>query len=67
MDNQRLFIWIALLFILWLNFEAWNNKFSPPPAATQSAAGTTAGTAAAPGATGVPGAPAATGPSGVPT
>jgi YidC/Oxa1 family membrane protein insertase len=66
MDNQRLFLWIALLFVFWLNYEAWHRDYgmpATPPAATQPAAGT----AAPAGPTGVPSIGAASGTAGVPT
>ena len=38
MDNQRLFIWAALAFVLYLNYAAWQSDYAPPPqpAATQT-------------------------------
>jgi YidC/Oxa1 family membrane protein insertase len=43
MDNQRLFIWAALAFVLYLNYAAWQSDYAPPPppaaAQTQSANG----------------------------
>ncbi len=47
MDNQRLFPWLALAAMLFLNYEAWQHDY-PAPAV---AAPVTATTAAAPGAT----------------
>ena len=42
MDNQRLFIWAALALVLWMNYQAWQRDYAPPPApaATQSSAAT---------------------------
>ena len=38
MDNQRLLIWATFGLLLWLNYQAWLQDYSPPPApATQSA------------------------------
>jgi YidC/Oxa1 family membrane protein insertase len=38
MDNQRLFLWIGLLFVFWMNYEAWNRDYNvPPPAPAASA------------------------------
>ncbi len=38
MDNQRLFVWAALAFVLYLNYMAWQQAYAPPaPAATPSA------------------------------
>jgi len=37
MDNQRIFLWLALLFVLWLNVDAWMKDYgtaASPPAAT---------------------------------
>ena len=40
MDNQRLFPWLALVAMLFLNYEAWQHDYPPPlpPAAAQAAA-----------------------------
>ena len=51
MDNQRLFPWLALAAMLFLNYEAWQKDFPPPSAVT-------AGQPAAPG-TAAPPTPAA--------
>jgi len=42
MDNQRLFVWAALALVLWMNYQAWQRDYAPPPApaATQSSAAT---------------------------
>ena len=42
MDNQRIFLWLALLFVLWLNVDAWMKDYgtpgsSPPAPATTPA------------------------------
>jgi YidC/Oxa1 family membrane protein insertase len=43
MQNPRLFLWIGLAFVLWLNYQAWLQDYAPPPgtpvarAATSSA------------------------------
>ena len=34
MDNQRLFLWVALALLFWLNYQAWVNDYhtpEPPP------------------------------------
>ncbi len=44
MDNPRIFLWLALLFIVWLNVDAWMKDYGTPatttaaPAATSEAA-----------------------------
>jgi YidC/Oxa1 family membrane protein insertase len=66
MDNPRIFLWLALLFVVWLNVSAWLKDYGQPgaPAATTAApaAAPTAG-AASPLAESLPtvGAPAAPG------
>lgn len=30
MDNQRVFVWAALAFLLWLNYTTWQNDYAPP-------------------------------------
>ncbi len=32
MDNQRIFLWLALLFVLWLNVDAWMKDYGTPSA-----------------------------------
>jgi YidC/Oxa1 family membrane protein insertase len=74
MDNQRLFLWIGLLFVFWMNYEAWNRDYNVPPPApaasaqpATSASGAPASTlggsvpsvAATPGTPGAPPVPAA--------
>ena len=59
MDNQRLFPWLALAAMLFLNYEAWQHDYPPPTAAapitaTTAAAAGTAGAAPAPGADDLP-------------
>ena len=36
MNNPRLFLWVALALILFLNFETWQHDYAPAPAATIS-------------------------------
>ena len=43
MNNPRLFLWIALAMILFLNFEAWQRDYGPRPTATPAAANTPGG------------------------
>ncbi len=31
MDNQRIFLWIALALIFWLNYQAWMTDYGPQP------------------------------------
>ena len=31
MDNQRLFLWVALALVLFLNYQAWQHDYAPPP------------------------------------
>ncbi|MCL4722396.1 MAG: membrane protein insertase YidC, partial [Gammaproteobacteria bacterium] len=33
MDNIRIFLWVALLMLLWLVVQAWEHTFQTPPAA----------------------------------
>jgi len=59
MDNQRLFLWIGLAAILFLNYEVWQRDYARPAATTemtQSAAPARPG--AAPAAGGAAGTPA---------
>ncbi|MCC7199457.1 MAG: membrane protein insertase YidC [Gammaproteobacteria bacterium] len=39
MENQRLFLWLGFLFIVWLNVQAWMKDYSAPdvPATTAAA------------------------------
>ncbi|MDW8260487.1 MAG: membrane protein insertase YidC, partial [Gammaproteobacteria bacterium] len=47
-SNLRLFVWLGLGLALWLNYEAWNRLFAPPPAPPAApAAGGQAGLGAA--------------------
>ena len=40
MDNQRIFLWMALGLLLWMNYQAWlQDHRVPPPSATAPAAG----------------------------
>jgi YidC/Oxa1 family membrane protein insertase len=48
MDNPRIFLWLALLFIVWLNVSAWLKDYGQPGAPSQPPAATAA--APAPGA-----------------
>jgi YidC/Oxa1 family membrane protein insertase len=32
MDNQRLFLWTGLALVLFLNYQAWQHDYAPPPA-----------------------------------
>jgi YidC/Oxa1 family membrane protein insertase len=57
MDNQRLFVWAALAFVLYLNYQAWQNDYAPPAAV---AAKTAAAPASNGGTDSLPKLPAAT-------
>jgi len=37
MDNQRLFLWVALALLFWLNYQAWVNDYHTPEPAPQQA------------------------------
>jgi len=43
--NARMFLWLGLAMALWLNYEAWQRMFAPPPAAVTAPAPTAAMTA----------------------
>jgi YidC/Oxa1 family membrane protein insertase len=45
MDNPRLYLWIALALLGWMNIIQWQREFNPP-VATQAAATAPAGTSA---------------------
>jgi YidC/Oxa1 family membrane protein insertase len=46
MDNQRLFLWVALALLFWLNYQAWVNDYhTPDPVVPQNQAATPAGAA----------------------
>ncbi|MEZ5564186.1 MAG: membrane protein insertase YidC [Gammaproteobacteria bacterium] len=34
MDNLRIFLWVGLLMLVWLNVQTWQQTFSPPTATT---------------------------------
>ena len=36
--NARMFLWLGLAMALWLNYEAWQRMFAPPPAAVTAPA-----------------------------
>jgi YidC/Oxa1 family membrane protein insertase len=42
-NNARVFLWIGLVLIFWLNYDAWQRDYGPKPA--PAAAATTAGAA----------------------
>jgi YidC/Oxa1 family membrane protein insertase len=50
MGNQRIFLWLALLFLVWLNVDAWMKDYGAKPASTPAATSTPA----APGASSAP-------------
>jgi YidC/Oxa1 family membrane protein insertase len=39
-NNARVFLWLGLVLLLWLNFETWRSDYAPPPAPPAPAAGT---------------------------
>src|SRR5262245_56779409 len=42
--NPRILLWVALAFVLYLNYEAWTRDYAPPPSAvTAPGAATGAG------------------------
>src|SRR5689334_16591875 len=43
-NNPRIYLWIALALVLWLNYEAWMRDYGPRPGPV-----TTSGTQTAPG------------------
>jgi YidC/Oxa1 family membrane protein insertase len=59
MENQRLFLWLSFLFVLYLLYEAWVDDHRPPPA---PAATTTPAVEAPEPAAGPPAVPGATPP-----
>jgi len=38
MDNQRIFLWLALLFVLWLNVDAWMKDYGTPGSSSPATA-----------------------------
>ncbi len=42
MDNQRLFLWIALAFVAYLNWQAWQIDYGPAPTPTPAPSAETA-------------------------
>jgi YidC/Oxa1 family membrane protein insertase len=36
MDNQRIFLWVALALVFWLNYQAWVKDYRQPPPAARS-------------------------------
>jgi YidC/Oxa1 family membrane protein insertase len=46
MANQRIFAWVALALVLWLNYQAWRRDYAPPPAPPAAAPSETNGAAA---------------------
>ncbi len=51
MDNPRLFLWIAVAMLLWMNVIQWNRDYGAPAAATSTTAPAASSSAAAPTAT----------------
>ena len=48
MEQQRIFVWVGLLLVLWLNVDAWMKDAAAPqaaPAAVTAAAPAIAGSA----------------------
>ncbi len=46
-ENIRLFAWLTLAYLLWMNFEAWQTDHAPSPAAMATTVATTAGASSA--------------------
>jgi YidC/Oxa1 family membrane protein insertase len=44
--NPRIFLWIALAFVLYLNYEAWRKDYAPPPPPVSAPGAATNGTPA---------------------
>ncbi len=38
--NARVFLWLALVLVLWLNYETWQRDYAAPPPSPATAAGT---------------------------
>jgi YidC/Oxa1 family membrane protein insertase len=38
--NARVFLWLALVLVLWLNYETWQRDYAPPPPKPAAEAGT---------------------------
>jgi YidC/Oxa1 family membrane protein insertase len=51
MDNPRLFLWIAVAMLLWMNVIQWNRDYGAPAAATSTTTSAASGGPAAPAAT----------------
>jgi YidC/Oxa1 family membrane protein insertase len=51
MDNPRLFLWIAVAMLLWMNVIQWNRDYDAPAAATSTAAPAAGSDPASPAAT----------------
>jgi YidC/Oxa1 family membrane protein insertase len=38
--NIRVFLWLAFVLVLWLNYETWQRDYAPPPPTPAASAGT---------------------------
>ena len=50
MDNPRLFLWIGVALLAWMNVIQWNRDYGAPAAAAQATATESAPAASAPAA-----------------
>jgi len=49
MDNQRIFLWVGLFFVVWLNVDAWMKDYGTPASPAPEPAQNVEAPAAAPG------------------
>jgi YidC/Oxa1 family membrane protein insertase len=52
MNNLRVFLWLGLALLLWINFETWQRDYAPPAAVAPALTGRAASQAAVPQAAG---------------
>jgi YidC/Oxa1 family membrane protein insertase len=52
MNNLRVFLWLGLALLLWINFETWQRDYAPPAAVAPASTGRAASQAAVPQAAG---------------
>lgn len=45
--NARVFLWLALVLVLWLNYETWQRDYAPPPPSPAASTGTPSSTLSA--------------------
>jgi YidC/Oxa1 family membrane protein insertase len=51
-NNPRIYLWIALALLVWLNYDAWMHDYGPKPGAMSPSSSQTSGGARPPGAAG---------------